>query len=106
MSNVETRKLYVGKYCKAETLPDGDPRVLTRPIYFRDFRNGSYLSIDEAEAIAIELTNAVAAAKTVDKEPRCVCRHLLSQHHGTKCMVENCACGPGCIHDGFVDDRG
>ncbi len=63
MSNVETRKLFTGTYCKAEKLPDGDPRVLTRPIFFQQFRNGSYISIEEAEAIAAELAAAVSAVR-------------------------------------------
>lgn len=39
-------------------------------------------------------------------EVPCVCDHGLSSHeppadHG-KCFVAGCACGPGCIHEGFV----
>jgi len=63
MSNIETRKLFTGTYCTAEKLPDGDPRVLTRPIFFRQFRNGSYLSIEEAETIAAELVAAISATR-------------------------------------------
>jgi hypothetical protein len=45
-------------------------------------------------------------------EPRCVCQHLKSQHEligddeVLACMVKDCACGPGCIHEGFVDAAG
>lgn len=38
----------------------------------------------------------------------CVCGHSLRDHepvdeHG-KCLMDGCACGPGCIHEGFVDN--
>jgi hypothetical protein len=40
-------------------------------------------------------------------DPMCVCGHLRSQHDMSlapygKCTMEGCACGPGCIHDGFA----
>lgn len=43
----------------------------------------------------------------VDCDPPCVCRHRLSSHNDKgKCTAPLCACGPGCIHEGFVDARG
>lgn len=40
-------------------------------------------------------------------EPRCVCGHTKSQHEPMGgvlgCSVVGCACGTGCIHEGFVD---
>jgi hypothetical protein len=44
-------------------------------------------------------------------ERRCVCGHLKVEHRKVlnlygevlKCSVENCACGPSCIHEGYVD---
>jgi hypothetical protein len=37
----------------------------------------------------------------------CVCEHPKSQHAISggvlACTVKGCACGPGCIHEGFVD---
>ena len=43
-----------------------------------------------------------------EAEAKCVCGHPKSAHDMTvkpygKCTVPDCACGPGCIHDGFVD---
>jgi hypothetical protein len=33
----------------------------------------------------------------------CVCGHARSSHDNMgKCASPDCACGPGCIHDGFV----
>jgi hypothetical protein len=38
---------------------------------------------------------------------RCVCQHLRAEHAMRDgvlaCTVKDCACGPGCIHEGFVD---
>lgn len=43
-------------------------------------------------------------------DPRCVCTHQLSFHAKKDgvlaCTVDDCACGPGCIHEGFVDSLG
>jgi hypothetical protein len=40
----------------------------------------------------------------------CVCTHPKARHHKVngvlKCAVDGCACGPGCIHEGFVSDDG
>jgi hypothetical protein len=40
-----------------------------------------------------------AAQKPTDM---CVCGHPRSAHFANKCTVPLCACGPGCIHEGFV----
>jgi hypothetical protein len=61
MSDIETRKLFEGQHCKAEALMDGMP--LARPVYFRGYLGGSYLSCERAEALAAELTAAAAAAR-------------------------------------------
>lgn len=60
MSDIKTRTLFEGQHVRAEALADGKP--LTRPIYFRDFRKGCYLSAVEAVQIADELMAAVAAS--------------------------------------------
>ncbi len=50
---------------------------------------------------------------TKEADPMCVCDHPLSQHEDSgvtftngdrvfKCTVESCACGPGCIREGFI----
>jgi hypothetical protein len=60
MSDIETRKLWESENCKAEALMDGTP--LKRPVYLRR-QPGSYLSCEQAEALAAELTAAAAAAR-------------------------------------------
>lgn len=51
----------------------------------------------------------VAPNVIVGSDPECVCGdvarpHLKSEHDATgRCTISSCACGPGCIHDGFVD---
>lgn len=38
------------------------------------------------------------------EQGRCVCGHEKSEHrYVLGCTVLDCACGPGCIHAGFVD---
>jgi hypothetical protein len=53
----------------------------------------------------IDLLAAIRAPRPA--EPVCVCLHLKSKHAMKggvlACMVKDCACGPGCIHEGFVD---
>lgn len=40
----------------------------------------------------------------------CVCLHSKGEHERRQgvlaCTVSGCACGPGCIHNGFVCDDG
>jgi hypothetical protein len=53
-------------------------------------------------------------AMGLDRE--CVCLHRKVAHRqvyaglfrplGTRCQVEGCACGPGCIHEGYVPADG
>lgn len=41
-------------------------------------------------------------------EQRCVCGHLRDDHEPKadmgRCLIAGCACGPGCIHDGYVNE--
>lgn len=50
---------------------------------------------------------AFRLARLAAPDPMCVCDHPLSSHElrggVMACRAEGCACGPGCIHDGFVD---
>jgi hypothetical protein len=61
MSNVQTRTLWEGDHVRAEAMFGG--KALERPIYFKWNATGWYVSIEQAEAIAAELTTAVAAAR-------------------------------------------
>lgn len=58
----ETKKLFVGENVQAEA----DPRTgkpLGRPIYFSKLRNGHYLTLEQADALATELEMAIVAVK-------------------------------------------
>lgn len=62
MSDMETKKLYLGKYLQAEgDRLSGQP--LTRPIYFRALRNGHYMTLDEARAFHAELADAIRSVE-------------------------------------------
>lgn len=65
--------------------------------------------IERAEVSARRLARK-HAKRTAEKDPQCVCLHQLSLHEERDgvlaCTVDDCACGPGCIHEGFVDAAG
>lgn len=50
-----------------------------------------------------EVVYALVKALPVEEERTCVCGHPETAHEGPRCTVAMCACGPGCIHEGFVD---
>lgn len=70
------------------------------------------VAADLASAKA-ELAEVKAAALRAVLDPLCVCLHPKSEHipkHSEAmgravlaCTEPTCACGPGCIHEGFVD---
>jgi hypothetical protein len=66
----------------------------------------TYRSPEERQAKALERIAAALDAMRAEQRAYCVCGHSKSQHDGPKCCVPTCACGPGCIHDGFVDADG
>jgi hypothetical protein len=61
MSNVQTKVLFEGQYARSESLVDGE--ALKRPVYFRHYHNGCYLSTKEARLIAHDLLEAAAKAE-------------------------------------------
>ena len=61
MSNIQTKTLFDGEHARVACEADGTP--LQRPIYLRSFRNGCFVTVAEAEAIASELYDAAEAAK-------------------------------------------
>jgi hypothetical protein len=61
VSNVQTKVLFEGQYARSESLVDGE--ALKRPVYFRHFRNGCYLSTQDARLIAHDLLEAAAKAE-------------------------------------------
>lgn len=62
MSSEETKKLYEGKDVTAEA-DSRTGRALGRPIYFKQLRNGHYLTIEQAETLADELRDAALCAR-------------------------------------------
>lgn len=63
--DIQTKKLFQGDHCSAEAQLDGKP--LGRPIHFKWGTTGWYITIDIAEAIAVELAAAVAAARKAEQ---------------------------------------
>lgn len=64
------------------------------------------------ETFAITYPNATWGGKIDPPSPDklCVCGHPRSKHSPRDgvlaCTIEYCACGPGCIHDGYVPADG
>ena len=65
--DVQTKTLLDTEHVRVESLADGTP--LKRPIYFRQFRKGCYLSTAEAAQIGRELLAAVAKAQAAEQAP-------------------------------------
>lgn len=59
-------------------------------------RDAKIVGMVDTPELAAEIVAAMNGAQM------CVCNHPRSAHDGSKCMIALCACGPGCIHDGFV----
>lgn len=66
MTDVQTKTLFEVGDVRASALADGTP--LKRPIFFKSFRNGCYLSIAEARIIANDLLAAAATAQAAADE--------------------------------------
>ena len=73
-------------------------------------------SVDHPDEVARAEKYAEKLARR-EADPMCVCKHPLSQHEDSlarfpngdlvlNCTAEFCACGPGCIHEGFVSKTG
>lgn len=65
--DIQTKLLFEGDGIRAESLANGTP--LARPIYFKHYLNGCYLSIADAERIAAELLTACMCAKAALPKP-------------------------------------
>lgn len=93
--------------------------------FLRAHRGALYRAEDatsppEVVRIAVERRAAAAARgeawATRPEDTMCVCGHPRSRHASKPsgalpptvlaCTVPGCACGPGCIHEGFVDASG
>jgi hypothetical protein len=67
--DVKTRKLYQGEHVSAEAY---DAQPMTKPIYFRNYYKGSYVSVAEARLLRDELTRAIDAVDDDGKTTRSV----------------------------------
>jgi hypothetical protein len=63
----------------------------------------------EAKSVEMEWTDLESDEERTEREAVarvCVCGHARSKHKRVtgrlKCVIDGCACGPGCIHEGLV----
>lgn len=79
----------------------GDPSVCPR-----DNCEDCPISPEGVQAVA-PIPTIKDVLEEIEKEGVCVCGHPRAAHAPFKgvltCIIPNCACGPGCIHEGFVD---
>jgi hypothetical protein len=70
--------------------------------YQHAFHKDGSIEVIDMHGIAVQ-AKSMPKIRQGDDGDLCVCGHRRGIHndHG-KCMISKCACGPGCIHDGFV----